>query len=56
MAIALIVTNPFGGFRRGDSITDSKKVAEVLASEHRIDVVKTNKPDEPVPKGMPSAD
>lgn len=56
MAYALTVTNPFGPYGRGDAITDPKVVAAVLASEHRIDVVKVSKPDEPAPKGKPTAD
>ena len=56
MAIVLTVSNPFGGYRRGERITDPKAVEKVLASEHAADVVKVSQPDDPAPRFQPPAD
>ena len=54
MSLALIVTNAFGDFAKGDQITDPKAIADVLASDASANVVRANVPDVPAPK--PSRD
>ena len=52
MSFALIVTNAFSDYRRGDQITDDKLVDEILASDFASNVVKVVKveaPDAPAP-------
>ncbi len=44
MAIALVVTQPFADYAKGDQITDPKTVAAILDG-HSHRVVKTNVPD-----------
>lgn len=51
MALALIVREPFGGYNRGDEITDSAAVARIVASEDAANVIKTAVPDSPEGKG-----
>lgn len=43
----LVVTNPFGGFEKGQHIKDPAKIAEVLAGECAHSVVPIDVPDEP---------
>lgn len=45
MAIKLIVTSAFAQYAKGDEITDTKTVQDVLASENANSVVKVNAPD-----------
>jgi hypothetical protein len=40
MDMHLVVVMPFGGFARGDIITDPTKIAQVLAGEHAHAVVR----------------
>ena len=48
---ALIVTEPFGQYQRGDQIVDKKEIAVVLASENAASVnrvqVASTPPDAP---------
>jgi hypothetical protein len=39
MSIKLIVTNDFGGYKRGDQITDAETVAEIRAGHNASNVV-----------------
>jgi len=48
MSTHLVVTNSFGDFQRGDSITDADRVAEILASHNAGNVVAVTAPDEPL--------
>lgn len=50
MSLALIVTNAFGDFAKGDLISDPKAVTDVLASDASANVVRVNVPDAPAPK------
>lgn len=53
MKSALIVTEPFGDYLRGDQITNAKEIAAVLASENAGSVNKVQVPDvpaDPAPK------
>lgn len=50
MSIALIVTQPFASYARGDRITDHDTVQKVLA-DHPHSVVKTEVKDEAPAKG-----
>jgi hypothetical protein len=47
MKPALIVTEQFGEYRRGDQITNAKEIAAVLASENAASVNKVQIPDPP---------
>jgi hypothetical protein len=47
MKTALIVTEPFGQYLRGDQITNAKEMAAVLASESAASVNKVQIPDAP---------
>jgi hypothetical protein len=47
MKQALIVTEPFGQYQRGDQITDPKVIRAVLASENSASVNRTQLPDAP---------
>lgn len=47
MAIKLVVTAPFAGHEKGEEITDSKAVAEILDGENSGNVVKVQAPDAP---------
>lgn len=40
MTVKLVVVKPFGGFRRGDVITDEAKISTVLASGQAQSVVR----------------
>jgi hypothetical protein len=40
MEFHLTVVEPFGGYAKGDEITDPDKVEEILSSEHEHHVVK----------------
>lgn len=40
MTIELVVVKPFGGFKRGDVISDPAKMAQVLAEGHAQSVVR----------------
>lgn len=40
MQFHLIVREPFGGYAKGEKITDAKKVAEILAGENEHHVIK----------------
>lgn len=40
MTIKLVVARPFGGFRRGDVISDPAKMAQVLTEGHAQSVVR----------------
>lgn len=50
--IHLVVTVPFGGFDKGDRITEAAKVAEILDGENSGHVLKVPavKPEEPAKK------
>lgn len=40
MEFHLIVREPFGGYAKGEKITDQSKVAEILSGENEHHVVK----------------
>lgn len=40
MQFHLVVKEPFGGYAKGEMITDQSKVAEILASENEHHVIK----------------
>jgi hypothetical protein len=40
MEIFLVVARPFGGFARGDVVTDAARIAEILEGEHAGCVVR----------------
>lgn len=40
MKVKLVVVKPFGGFKRGDMITDEAKISAVLASDQARSVVR----------------
>lgn len=40
MEFHLIVREPFGGYAKGEKITDQSKVAEILAGENEHHVLK----------------
>ncbi len=40
MSYFLVVTKPFGAFRRGTLIEDHARIEEILASEHKDYVVR----------------
>jgi hypothetical protein len=40
MDMHLVVVKPFGGFVRGDIITDPTKIAQVMTGEHAHAVVR----------------
>lgn len=40
MTNKLVVLKPFSGFKRGDMITDPAEIANILASEHALSVVR----------------
>jgi hypothetical protein len=44
MTINLVVVRPFGGFARGDAITDAIRIAAILKSEHATNVVRVIAP------------
>lgn len=44
--LALVVTNAFADYQRGDQITDPEKVAELRDSHNAANVVAVNLPDE----------
>lgn len=46
----LVVTNPFGGRKTGDTITDPAEIEATLSGEHAHDVVQADHPDSPKPK------
>ena len=41
MSIHLVVTQPFGNFKRGDLIVDADKVAEIMSGPHQHSVVRS---------------
>ena len=43
----LIVTSPFAGHARGDSITDAEQVSSILSGQHRSSVVRLAEPVAP---------
>lgn len=49
MKPALIVTEPFGRYQRGDQIVDKKEIAAVLASENSASVNRAQVGDQPSP-------
>lgn len=40
----LVVVKPFGGLARGDIVTDTTRIAEILNSEHARSVVRVAAP------------
>lgn len=56
MDFHLIVKEPFGGYAKGDEITDSAEVARVLASENENHVIKRAAPPAEPPKASKTAD
>lgn len=40
MEFHLVVHEPFGGYKKGDEITDPEKVAEILEGENQSHVIK----------------
>ncbi|MBV8524326.1 MAG: hypothetical protein JOY71_19725 [Acetobacteraceae bacterium] len=57
MQTHLVVVRPFSGFARGDLITDPSRIAEILQSEHALNVVRVLAQSNPAPQGVnqPSA-
>lgn len=55
MAIALVVTQPFGSYAKGDRITDTEAVQQVLR-DHHVRVVKIHAPDPTPPAASPAAE
>lgn len=45
MTYYLVVTRPFLNFTRGDIITDSVRIAEIMSSEYRKFIVKAAPPN-----------
>lgn len=46
MEFHLVVKEPFGGYAKGDEITDPKLVSEILGSENESHVIKRAAPTE----------
>jgi hypothetical protein len=44
----LVVTNQFGGYEKGERITDPAAIGKILAGEHAHDVVQSHHADAPV--------
>jgi hypothetical protein len=44
MDMHLVVVRPFGGLARGDIITDTDRIGEILSSEHARWVVRVGMP------------
>lgn len=44
MEMHLVVVRPFGGFTRGDTVSDDSRISEILQSEHARDVVRVIAP------------
>ena len=44
MELHLVVVRPFGGFSRGDIITDAARISQILMSEHAHAVVRVGAP------------
>jgi hypothetical protein len=42
MTFHLVVLRPFGGFRRGDVVTESAAIAKILAGPEKAFVVRVN--------------
>ena len=56
MALALVVLNAFGDYRKGDKITDAETVATIQASDDARHTVRAILPDvTPPTKGKASA-
>jgi hypothetical protein len=47
MAIKLIVTEPFGGYHKGQEITDQKTVQAILEGSNAAHVVQVQAPEAP---------
>lgn len=47
MSLVLIVVNAFDSFAKGDQISDSKAISDVLASDVSVNVIRANIPDVP---------
>ena len=45
MDLQLVVVRPFGGFARGDAVTDPNRIAEILNGEHATHVVRACAPE-----------
>ncbi|MBV8401133.1 MAG: hypothetical protein JOZ17_20725 [Acetobacteraceae bacterium] len=45
MDLHLIVVRPFGGLARGDTVTDPKRISDILNSEHASHVVRVGTPE-----------
>ena len=46
MNIHLVVVRPFAGLARGDTVTDTVRIAAILQSEHARNVVRVVAPKE----------
>jgi hypothetical protein len=44
----LVVTNPFGGYEKGERIIDPTVIGKILAGEHAHHVVQSHHADAPV--------
>lgn len=44
---ALVVKDPFGGYERGNTITDPRRIEEILAGEHARHVSPTELEEPP---------
>ena len=45
MDMHLIVVRPFGSYARGDTVTDAKRITDILNSEHASHVVRVCTPE-----------
>ena len=50
MSLQLTVTEPFGGYNKGDIIADPKTVQAVLEGQNAAHVVQTQAPEVPASK------
>jgi hypothetical protein len=46
MSMHLVVVKPFAGFTRGDVVTDETRIAQILAGEQAINVVRVVTPSQ----------
>jgi len=46
MEMHLVVVKPFGGFARGDAVTNGVRIAEILRSEQATHVVRVVLPSQ----------
>lgn len=42
MTVKLVVLRPFGGFKRGDTITDAATITKIMSTEQAVSVVRVS--------------